>query len=110
MRSHAAWRSFCAFAMFCMASIGRSVPVGSDPSGSGLSDAVCLDLVGLCAEKVRAGAGRRLGLPFGSPGPVGPGWRAKQAFPCSVALLLRFRGALPCSVALLLRFRGNPEQ
>ena len=44
---------------FCNVShgLGRSVPVGSDPSGSGLSDAVCLDLVGLSAEKVRACAG-----------------------------------------------------
>ena len=29
----------------------------------------------------------------------------KNAFPCSVALVLRFREAFPCSVALVLHFR-----
>ena len=47
------------------------------------------------------GFGGFRGAPLGRPC-----WTmlTKKTFPCSVALVLRFRGALPCSVALVLRF------
>ena len=37
-------------------------------------------------------------------GPIFGDQSQRRAFPCSVALILRFRGAFPCSMALVLHF------